>query len=89
MTPHREWLCEYEKYNGGNFFLRDESMDRIIGCGRVKLLLKDGSIRTIPGVLHILELAIKLISIRKKVMYVYKLFLQKKHVKWFEGQWSR
>ena len=36
MTPHREWLYEYEKCNGGNVFLRDESMDRIIGCGRVK-----------------------------------------------------
>jgi hypothetical protein len=20
MTPHKEWFCEYEKYNGGNVF---------------------------------------------------------------------
>ena len=22
FTPHREWFCEYDKYDGGNFFLR-------------------------------------------------------------------
>jgi hypothetical protein len=25
MTPHREWLCEYERYDGGNVFLGDDS----------------------------------------------------------------
>jgi hypothetical protein len=24
MTPHREWFCEYERYDGGNVFLGDE-----------------------------------------------------------------
>jgi hypothetical protein len=32
MTPHREWFCEYEKYNGGDVFLGDDSTTRIIGC---------------------------------------------------------
>jgi hypothetical protein len=50
MTPHREWFCEYEKYNGGDVFLGDDLTTKIIGCGRVKLLLKDGRIRTLPGV---------------------------------------
>jgi hypothetical protein len=31
MTPHREWLCEYERYDGGNVFLGDESTNIIIG----------------------------------------------------------
>ena len=44
MTPHREWFCEYENYNGG-----DDSPASIIGHGRVKLKLKDGGIRTFPG----------------------------------------
>ena len=22
FTPHREWFCKYEKYDGGDFFLR-------------------------------------------------------------------
>ena len=35
MTPHREWLSEYEKYNG-NVFLGDDSPKKIMGHGRVK-----------------------------------------------------
>jgi hypothetical protein len=31
MTPHREWLCEYERYDGGNVFLGDDSTTKIIG----------------------------------------------------------
>jgi hypothetical protein len=31
MNPHREWLCEYERYDGGNVFLGDELTARIIG----------------------------------------------------------
>jgi hypothetical protein len=29
MTPHREWLCEYEQYEGGDVFLGDESTTKI------------------------------------------------------------
>jgi hypothetical protein len=36
-----------------------------MGRGRVKLLLKDGRIRTLPGALHILKLARSLISVSK------------------------
>jgi hypothetical protein len=31
MTPHREWFFEYERYDGGNVFLGDDSTTRIIG----------------------------------------------------------
>jgi hypothetical protein len=65
MTPHREWFSEYEKYNGGDVFLGDDSIEKILGCGRVKLLLNDGRIRTLPGVLHIPKLAKSLISVSK------------------------
>jgi hypothetical protein len=41
MTPHREWFCEYEKYDGGNVFLGNDSTTRIIGKGRFKLRLID------------------------------------------------
>jgi hypothetical protein len=63
MTPHREWFSEYEKYDGGDVFLGDDSTTKILGRGRVKLLLKDGRIRTLPRVLHIPKLARSLISI--------------------------
>jgi hypothetical protein len=49
MTPHREWFSEYEKYDGGDVFLGDDSTAKILLCGRVKLLLNDGRIRTLPG----------------------------------------
>jgi hypothetical protein len=65
MTPHMEWFYEYEKYDGGNVFLGNDSTTRIIGRGRVKLGLIDGRIRTLPGVLHIPGMAINLLSVRK------------------------
>ena len=65
MTPHREWFSEYKKYDGGDVFLGDDSIEKILGRGRVKLLLNDGRIRTLPGVLHIPKLARSLISVSK------------------------
>jgi hypothetical protein len=65
MTPHIEWFFEYEKYDGGDVFLGDDSTAKIIRHGRVKLLLKYGRIRTLPGVLHIPKLAKSLIYVRK------------------------
>ena len=65
MTPHREWFSEYEKYDGGDVFLGDDSTAKIMGCGRVKLLLKYGRIRTLPEVLYIPKIAMSLIFVSK------------------------
>jgi hypothetical protein len=65
MTPHMKWFCEYKRYNGGDVFLGDDSIAKIIGCRKVNLNLMDGKIRTLLGVPHILVLAINFISIRK------------------------
>lgn len=65
MTPHRQWFCEYEKFDGGEVFLGDDSMTRIVGRGRVQLLLNDGRIRTHPGVLYILGLTRNLMFVSK------------------------
>jgi hypothetical protein len=65
MNPHREWFCEYERYDGGNVFLGDDSTTKIIGRGKFKLRLIDGRIRTLPSVLHIPGLAKNLIYVRK------------------------
>jgi hypothetical protein len=65
MTPHKEWFCEYERYDKGNVFLGDNSTTRTIGRGKVKLRLIDGKIRTLHGVLHILVLAINFIFVSK------------------------
>jgi hypothetical protein len=37
VTPHREWLCKYEQYEGGEFFLGDGSKTKIVG--RFRLIL--------------------------------------------------
>jgi len=65
MIPHREWFCEYEIYDGGDVFLGDEPITKIIGWGKVKLKLMDGRIRTLIGVQHIRRLAINLFYVRK------------------------
>jgi hypothetical protein len=65
MNPHREWFFEYEKYDGGDVFLGDDSTTKIMGRGSVNLLLKDGRIRNFHGVLHIPKLARSLLSISK------------------------
>jgi hypothetical protein len=78
MTPHREWFCEYERYDGGNVFLGDDLTTRIIGLGKVKLRLIYGRIITLPGVLHILGLAINLISVRKMDDAGVNVFLKRK-----------
>jgi hypothetical protein len=65
MTPHMEWFCEYERYDGGNVFLGDDSTTRIIGKGKFNLRLIDGRIRTLFGVLHIPGLARNLIFVSK------------------------
>jgi hypothetical protein len=31
MNPHREWFCEYGRYDGGDVFLGYESTNKIIG----------------------------------------------------------
>jgi len=65
FTPYREWFCEYGKCDGGHVFLGDDRKARIIGCGKVKLKLQGGRVRTLPGVLHIHALARNLIFVSK------------------------
>ena len=65
FTRHREWVCEYEKYDGGDVFLGDDRKARIIGHRKVKLKLQGGRVRTLPGVLHIPALARNLIFVSK------------------------
>jgi hypothetical protein len=86
MTLHREWLCEYERYDGGNVFLGDDSTTRIIGRGRVKLRLIDGRIRTLPSVLHIPGLAKNLIFVRKIDNAGVKTIFEKETYRMVQGE---
>jgi hypothetical protein len=85
MTPHREWFSEYEKYDGGDVFLGDDSTTKILGHGRVKLFLKYGRIRILPGVLHVPKLARILISISKLDDAGVKIVFEKNTFKMVQG----
>jgi hypothetical protein len=56
-------------------FLGDDSTTKIVGRGRVRLILQDGRSRTLPGVLHIPGLERNLISVSKMSdAWVHTLF---------------
>eukprot|EP00253_Pinus_taeda_P005796 PITA_05796 len=65
FTPHREWFCKYEKDDGGDVFFGANKKARIIGCGKVKLKLQGGRVKTLSGVLDIPALARNLIYVIK------------------------
>jgi hypothetical protein len=77
MTRHKEWFCEYERYDGGDVFLGDELTTKIIGQGKVKLNLMDGRIRTLPSVLHIPGLDRTLIYVTKMDNSWVKMMFEK------------
>jgi len=75
MNPHREWLFKYKRYDRNYVFLWDDSIDTIIGQGKIKLLLKVGRIRTLHMVVDIPELTRNLIFVRKlSDIVVYTMF---------------
>ncbi|GFP82775.1 retrovirus-related pol polyprotein from transposon tnt 1-94 [Phtheirospermum japonicum] len=63
MTPHRQWFCEYEQYDGGDVMLGDDTAVQITGRGRVKLRMKDDTIKTLPNVMHIPSMSKNLLSV--------------------------
>eukprot|EP00253_Pinus_taeda_P026411 PITA_26411 len=87
FTPHREWFCEYEKYDGGDVFLGDDRKARIIGHGKVKLKLQGGRVRTLPSVLHISALARNLISVSKLNDAGVKTVFENDTCKMVRGAW--
>jgi hypothetical protein len=87
MTPHKEWFCEYERYDGGNSFLGDDSTSRIIRRGKLKLRLIYGRIRTLLGVLHMPRLSINLISVSKMDDAGVKTIFEKETYRMVREEW--
>eukprot|EP00253_Pinus_taeda_P010979 PITA_10979 len=85
FTPHREWFYEYEKYDGGDVFLRDDRKVRIIGRVKVRSKLQGGRVRTLPGVLHIPALARNLISVSELDDAGIKIVFEKDTCKMVRG----
>lgn len=85
MTPHREWFYEYESYDGGDIFLGDDSSYKIIRHGRVKVRFRDGRVKNLPGVLHILGLARNLLSVSKMSDVGIQVIFNKESYKMVQG----
>eukprot|EP00253_Pinus_taeda_P036327 PITA_36327 len=85
FNPHRVWLCQYEKYDGGDVFLGDDRKARIIGHRKVKLKLQSGRIKTLLGVLHIPALAKNMISGSKLDDVGVKIVFEKDTCKMVRG----
>ena len=79
-------VCEYERYDGGNVCLGDDSTTKIIGRGKVKLRLIDGRMRTQPSVLHIPGLARNLIFVRKMDDARVKIVFEKETCRMVQGE---
>eukprot|EP00253_Pinus_taeda_P018548 PITA_18548 len=87
FIPHREWFYEYEKYDGGDVFLGNDSKARIVGHGKVKLKLQCGRVRTLPSVLHIPVLSRNLISVGMLDDAGVKTVFEKDTCKMVQGHW--
>jgi len=85
LTPHREWFCEYEKYDGGDVFLGDDNKAIIVGCRKLKLNFEGGRIRTLLSVVHIPALAKNLISVSKLDDAGVKIVFRKDTCKMVQG----
>ena len=81
MFFNKEWFREYERYNGGDVLLGVDSPTKIIEGGKVKLLLKDGRIRTFHVILHIPNLERNLISISTMSDAVINIVFEKEKCK--------
>jgi hypothetical protein len=73
------------RYEGGDVFLGDNSTTKIVGRGRVRLMLRYGRIRTLPIALHILGLAINLIFVNKMSDVSVQTLFQKDLCKMVRG----
>ena len=87
FTPHREWFCGYDKYDGGDVFLGDDRKDRIFGFKKLKLKFQGGRIRTLPSVLHIRTLTRILIFVSKLDDAGVKTVFEKDTHKMVRGNW--
>jgi len=85
FTPHREWFCKYEKYYGGDVFVKDDRKARIVRHRKVKLKLQGGRIKTLRSVLHIPALTRNLIFVSKLDDVGVKIVFKKDTCKMVEG----
>ncbi|KAH1030311.1 hypothetical protein J1N35_046175 [Gossypium stocksii] len=63
MCPNREWFSTYSSVEGGVVCMGNDSSNKVIGIGTIKIRIHDGAIRTLSDVRYIPDLRKNLISL--------------------------
>ncbi|GJS37686.1 integrase, catalytic region, zinc finger, CCHC-type containing protein [Tanacetum coccineum] len=85
MTPRRDFLYDFKEFNGGTVLLGDNSACAIIGIGKVRVQIKDGSSFVLKNVRYIPELKRNLISLGTLDREGYAMKLKNGRVKMIKG----
>ncbi|GJS07465.1 retrovirus-related pol polyprotein from transposon TNT 1-94 [Tanacetum coccineum] len=81
MTPRKDFLYDFKEFNGGTVLLGDNRACAIIGIGKVRVQIKDGSSFVLENVRYIPELKRNLISLGTLDREGYAVKLQNGRVK--------
>ncbi|MFQ6627453.1 hypothetical protein Gotur_004840 [Gossypium turneri] len=63
MCPNREWFSTYDSVEGGVVRMENNSSNKVIGIGTVKIKMHDGTIKTLSDVRYVPELRKNIISL--------------------------
>ncbi|GJT27716.1 retrovirus-related pol polyprotein from transposon TNT 1-94 [Tanacetum coccineum] len=85
MTPRRDFLFDFKKFNGGTVLLGNNRACAIMGIGKVRVQMKDGSSFLLENVCYIPELKRNLISLGTLDREGYTVKLQNGRVKVIKG----
>ncbi|GJT63917.1 retrovirus-related pol polyprotein from transposon TNT 1-94 [Tanacetum coccineum] len=85
MTPRRDFLFDFKEFIGGTVLLGDNRACAIMGIGKVRVQMKDGSRFVLENVCYIPELKRNLISLGTLDREGYTVKLQNGRVKVIKG----
>ncbi|GJR58944.1 retrovirus-related pol polyprotein from transposon TNT 1-94 [Tanacetum coccineum] len=85
MTPRRDFLFDFKEFNGGTVLLGNNRACAIMGIGKVRVQMKDGSSFVLENVRYIPELKRNLISLGTLDREGYTVKLQNGRVKVIKG----
>ncbi|GJS60992.1 retrovirus-related pol polyprotein from transposon TNT 1-94 [Tanacetum coccineum] len=85
MTPRKDFLFDFKEFNGGTVLLGDNRACAIIGIGKVRVQMKDGSSFVLENVRYIPDLKRNLISLGTLNREGYTVQLQNGRVKVIKG----
>ncbi|GJZ43815.1 retrovirus-related pol polyprotein from transposon TNT 1-94 [Tanacetum coccineum] len=85
MTPRRDFLFDFKEFNGGTVLLGDNRACVIMGTGKVRVQMKDGSSFVLENARYIPELKRNLISLGTLDREGYTVKLQNGRVKVIKG----